>query len=137
MPESKQPKVKAQSYNPGAAGGIGSASSKPAAAQQAPAAGKKPAGKKAGASEQKKTTRNKVQSGATKTAAAKTTAATSPARAPAAAEKKSVVSSGERQRMINDAAYLISLKRHAGADGPHADWLYAETVIDLVFNTTD
>ena len=42
-----------------------------------------------------------------------------------------------RQRMISEAAYLISLKRHAGLHGPDADWLYAETVIDLVFDIAD
>ena len=39
--------------------------------------------------------------------------------------------------MINDAAYLISLKRHAGLNGPDADWLYAETVIDMAFDIKD
>jgi hypothetical protein len=119
------------------AGGTGSTAPASAAAQQQPAAGKKPARKKAAASEQKKTTRKRATAGAAKTAASKTTAAANPAPAATASEGKSALSSGERQRMINDAAYLISLKRHAGANGPDADWLYAETVIDMVFDTTD
>ena len=53
------------------------------------------------------------------------------------AATKPALSRDARQRIIGEAAYLISLKRQAGLSGPEADWLFAETVIDLVFDTTD
>lgn len=99
---------------------------------------------KAAAPARKKTVRKKPAAAPKKTSAASKTART-PAAASAgksvpraaAAQTRPTLSRDARQSMINDAAYLISVKRHAGVDGPEADWLYAETVVDMAFDIKD
>ena len=101
---------------------------------------------KAAAPARKKVARKKAATGARKTSPGKKTAGAEAASLSASGggSRKAVTAAGRpslsrdaRQRMIGEAAYLISLKRHAGLTGPEADWLYAETVIDLVFDITD
>ena len=47
---------------------------------------------------------------------------------------KPVLAPDERQRMISEAAYLISLRRDPAVGGPDSDWICAETVIDMIFD---
>lgn len=141
MPEIKHPSVKADSVQPNVAGVA------PAAKPEAPS--RKTAKKKAAAPAKKRVTRKKAAAGEKKPPAAgkaprgAAAAAASSSVAPMASAPKTnpgtkpALSSDARQRMISEAAYLISLKRHAGAAGPEADWLFAETVIDMVFDSAD
>jgi len=125
------------------------ASSAVQAAAKPEAAARKTADKTVAATSKKKVARKKAATSTKKASAGKKTvsadaasvAVSSPvssggSRAASAAAKPALSREG-RQRMIGEAAYLISLKRHAGLAGPEADWLYAETVIDLVFATED
>jgi hypothetical protein len=141
MPEIKHPGVKADSMqrNIAGAGSPTAAKSKTPAGktakkEDAPVAKKKVARKKAATSA-------KRASAGTKTASADATSASGPTSVGASpagtAAKRPALSGDARQRIIGEAAYLISLKRQAGLSGPEADWLFAETVIDLVFDTTD
>lgn len=141
MPESKHPSVKADSMQRNIAGAVAPPAAKPktpagktAKKEGAPVAKKKIARKKAATSA-------KRASPGTKTVSADAASGSVPASVgasrAAAAATKPALSRDARQRIIGEAAYLISLKRQAGLSGPEADWLFAETVIDLVFDTTD
>jgi hypothetical protein len=146
MPETKHPSVKANSVQRSVAG-VASPAVAPAAKPETPA--RKTAKKKAAAPAKKRVARKKAATSATSAGPGKKTvraeaasqSAASPASSGPAREAtvagRSALSRDARQRMIGEAAYLISLKRHAGLTGPEADWLYAETVIDLVFDITD
>ena len=137
MPEIKHPSVKADSVQRNVAGVA------PAAKPAEPA--RKAVKKKAAAPAKKRVTRKKAAAGEKKPPAAakpSAAAASSSVASTASAPKsnpgtKPALSGDARQRMISEAAYLISLKRHAGATGPDADWLFAETVIDMVFDSAD
>jgi hypothetical protein len=129
MPETKQPKVKAQGFQPRAAGGVASAS---ATGKTQPAAAT--ARKAAVQADQKKTPRKRATTTATGTRKTESKKPEAESATPAA---KSKLSSDERHRLITNGAYLISLKRHAGASGADADWLFAETIIDMVFEPKD
>lgn len=147
MSDLKQPTVKADGLMRNVTG-VASTVAPAATERDAPA--RKASKKKSAAPAKKPVTRKKVTGSAKKPAAAKKAAGTvtspeqpasSPApqasAAPGAPAAKAVLSGEARQRMISEAAYLISIKRHAGANGPEADWLYAETVIDMVFDRAD
>jgi hypothetical protein len=145
MSEIKQPVIKADGLQRKLAGGA----TPPAASAEPKAASGNVVKKKATAATKKKVVRKKAASGTitaspvkkTVAAEAASAASSTPARAQSAPAKnpraKAALSGEARQRMISEAAYLISLKRHAGAAGPEADWLYAETVIDMVFDIAD
>jgi len=154
MPETKQPAIKASGLQPNVTGMA--TPGMPAANKHEASTGKgskqkaaAPAKQKAAAPAKKKVTRKKAAPAAKKASPGKKTvsaeAASSPSSNPASTVSapasrpgaKPALSRDARQRMIGEAAYLISLKRHAGVAGPDADWLYAETVIDLVFDSTD
>lgn len=139
MPESKHPSVKADSMQRNIAGAVASPAAKPktpagktAKKEGAPVAKKKIARKKAATSA-------KRASPGTETVSADAGSVPASVGAPRAdaAATKPALSRDARQRIIGEAAYLISLKRQAGLSGPEADWLFAETVIDLVFDTSD
>jgi hypothetical protein len=146
MPESKQPSVKAASVQHNTTA-VASSAAQTAAKPEAPA--RKTAQKTVAATSKKKVARKKAATSTKKASAGKKTvsadaasvAVSSPVSSEgsraASAAAKPALSREARQRMIGEAAYLISLKRHAGLAGPEADWLYAETVIDLVFATED
>jgi hypothetical protein len=108
---------------------VSTASKKPAAATTpGVAAKKKAAPKKAAAVKKKSVTRKQATAVAKKQAPGKN-AAPSPARP--------VISQQQRQQMIGDAAYLISIKRAPWQGSPETDWMSAETVIDMVFDVAD
>jgi hypothetical protein len=146
MPEIKHPGVKAAGLQHNAAG-VASPAVPAAAKSETPA--RKVAKKKAAAPVKKKVARKKAATSAKKPSAGKRTvsteAASQPSSSPASMRASAATNPGAkpalsrdaRQRIIGEAAYLISLKRHAGAAGPEADWLYAETVIDMVFDIAD
>jgi len=146
MPEIKQPPVKAHGLQRNVTGMATPAEPAPAKPE---AAGRKVAKTKTAGPAKKKVARNKTAGAAKKASPASqrvsTAAATTPSSSPASkvsasatkSATKPALSPDARQRMISEAAYLISLKRHAGAGGPDADWLYAETVIDLAFDIED
>lgn len=143
MPDLKQPAVKADGLMRNTTG-----IATPAADSEGP--GRKASKKKSAAPAKKRVARKKVSGAATakKTSGKKAAAAAAnpePAQSPAPqvsapsqkASARPTLSGQARQRTISEAAYLISLKRQAGANGPEADWLYAETVIDMLFDRTD
>jgi hypothetical protein len=143
MPEIKQPSVKADSMRRNIAGAGSPAAAKPstpagktAKKEGAPVVKKKIARKKAATSAKRASPGTK-----TKTVSADAASGSAPtsvdASRPAPAATRPALSRDARQRIIGEAAYLISLKREAGLSGPEADWLFAETVIDLVFDITD
>jgi hypothetical protein len=137
MPEIKHPSVKADSVQRNVAGVAPEAPSRKTAKKKAAAPAKKRVTrKKAAAGEKKPPAAGKAPRGAAAAAASSSVApmASAPKTNPGT---KPALSSDARQRMISEAAYLISLKRHAGAAGPEADWLFAETVIDMVFDSAD
>lgn len=146
MSDLKQPTLKADGLMRNVTG-VPSKVAPAATGSDAPT--RKASKKKSAAPAKKPVARKKVTGSAKKPAAGKKAGdtATSPepasipapqdAAAPQAPAAKPVLSGEARQRMISQAAYLISMKRHAGANGPEADWLYAETVIDMVFDRTD
>ena len=108
---------------------VSTASEKPAAAMiPSVAAKKKAAPKKTAAVKKKSVTRKQAAAVAKKQAPGKK-ASPSPARP--------VISQQQRQQMIGDAAYLISLKRAPWQGSPETDWMSAETVIDMVFDVAD
>lgn len=47
---------------------------------------------------------------------------------------KPLISIEQRHSMISNAAYLLSLKRDPCNGCPDADWLNAETVIDMLYD---
>lgn len=47
---------------------------------------------------------------------------------------KPVLAPEARQRMIGEAAYLISQRRDPAVGSPETDWISAETVIDMIFD---
>lgn len=55
---------------------------------------------------------------------------------PAVARKKTLITQDQRQQLLCDAAYLISLKRPTCTGSPEIDWLQAEAVIDMIFDAT-
>lgn len=111
-------------------------SEKSAAATAAPAAAKKKAaGKKTTASKRKRVASKQPLAAANQKATGK-----KPQNRPASAKAsptngaKPVISQQQRQQMIGDAAYLISLKRAPWLGNPDTDWMSAETVIDMIFD---
>jgi hypothetical protein len=143
MPEIKQPSVKADSMQRNIAGAGSPAAAKPktpagktAKKEAAPVAKKKVARKKPATSAKRASPgpNTKPVSADAASGSVPTAVGASPA---GTAATKPALSRDARQRIIGEAAYLISLKRHAGLSGPEADWLFAETVIDLVFDITD
>ena len=54
-----------------------------------------------------------------------------------ASSRKLTISREERHRMICEAAYLISSKRPPCTSTPEIDWVQAEAVIDMVFDSTE
>ena len=108
-------------------------SEKQAAASEISApAKKKAATKKTTAAKKKRVAKKQPLSAAKKKASGKTTEA-GPAATPANGAKP-VISPQQRQQMIGDAAYLISLKRPPWLGNPDTDWMSAETVIDMIFD---
>jgi len=49
---------------------------------------------------------------------------------------KIMIANDQRQKIIGEAAYLISLKRDQGEDNLLQDWVQAETVIDMLFEVS-
>lgn len=99
---------------------------KKAVTRKAAASKKKTAaGKKASTTAKRKTTSRKTASNQTGTSSNSGNGT------------KPVISQRQRQQMIGDAAYLISLKRDPWQGSPHSDWVAAETVIDMFFDVTD
>jgi hypothetical protein len=114
-------------------------SEKPAAASATPgAAKKKAASKKTTASKKKRVASKQPLAAANKKASAKKArkSPASPTVSPANGAKP-VISQQQRQQMIGDAAYLISLKRAPWLGNPDTDWMSAETVIDMIFDVDD
>jgi len=143
MPEIKHPSVKADSVqrNIAGAGSPAAAKAKTPAGKTAkkegtPVAKKKVARKKAATSAKSASPGTKTVSADEASGSASVPTSVGASRAAAAAAKPAL-SRDARERIIGEAAYLISLKRQAGLGGPEADWLFAETVIDLVFDITD
>lgn len=107
-------------------------------ATSARATKKKAVTKKAPAAAKKKVARKKSAPAAKKKAARKSPAGTASAAAMTKTNSaKPLISREERQRMVGEAAYLISLKRHPDQGSPDSDWLSAETVIDMIFDVAD
>lgn len=141
MSDLKQPTLKADGLMRNVTGAASPATTaaterKPGKKKSAAPVKKKVARKKVAATAKVSSPGNKAARASTLPEPAANTAAQVPA-APAPSSARPALSGDERQRMISEAAYLISLKRHAGANGPEADWLFAETVIDMVFGRTD
>lgn len=114
-------------------------SEKPAAATATPGSAKKKAvSKKTTASKKKNVARKQPLTAAKKKTTSKTAAGSpaGPASSPANGAKP-VISQQQRQQMIGDAAYLISLKRNPWQGNPDIDWMSAETVIDMIFEVDD
>jgi len=105
---------------------VSAVSQKPAAATTTPGPVKKKAVTKKTAVSKKKSVVSKQVPPAAKKKATSKKAARSPA--------KPVISQQQRQQMIGDAAYLISLKRAPWQGNADTDWMSAETVIDMVFD---
>jgi hypothetical protein len=105
---------------------VSAVAKKPAAATTTPGSVKKKAVTKKTAVSKKKSVVSKQAPPAAKKKATSKKAARSPA--------KPVISQQQRQQMIGDAAYLISLKRAPWQGNPDTDWMSAETVIDMVFD---
>ena len=108
---------------------VSTASEKPAAATTPSVAAKKKAAPKKTAAVKKKSVTRKQAAAVAKKQAPGKKASPSPARP--------VISQQQRQQMIGDAAYLISLKRAPWQGSPETDWMSAETVIDMVFDVAD
>ena len=89
---------------------------------------KKAVTKKATVSKRKSVARKQAPPAANKKATSQK-AASRPARP--------VITQQQRQQMIGDAAYLISLKRAPWQGDPDTDWMSAETVIDMIFDVND
>ncbi len=51
--------------------------------------------------------------------------------------EKPNISFNERERMISEAAFVISQNRDPHVGGPEIDWLQAEAVIDLIFSASE
>jgi len=102
-------------------------------AKKSVVAGKKPA------AAAKKTTVAKESPVQVKTPVARKKVARKPvaAAAPTAVRQKPTITREDRQRMICEAAYLISSKRPPYSGSPEIDWVQAEAVIDMVFDATD
>jgi len=49
---------------------------------------------------------------------------------------KIMIADDQRQKIIGEAAYLISLKRDQDTDNLLQDWVQAETVIDMLFEVS-
>lgn len=108
---------------------VSTASEKPAAATTPSVAVKKKAAPKKTAAVKKKSVSRKQAAAVAKKQAPGRKASPSPARP--------VISQQQRQQMIGDAAYLISLKRAPWQGSPETDWMSAETVIDMIFDVAD
>lgn len=144
MPDIKQPNIKADVPRPRVAGLAtpvapatdGDQKAGKASSKEAPT--RKVVTTKSATPAKKRVARKKPASTtAKKPAAPRKTARAAAAASATSSDSRPSLSRDERQRLINDAAYLISLKRSSGLDGPQADWLYAETVIDMAFNSKD
>ena len=118
---------------------VSAISEKPAAASAAAESAKKKAvPKKTAASRKKKVATKKAPLTAKKkTVGRKTGGSTAPSTSSPANGEKPVISQRQRQQMIGDAAYLISLKRPPWQGSPDTDWVSAETVIDMIFDVKD
>ena len=130
---------KTSGKNIGSDSPVSKVSEKPAAAATTPGSAKKKAAtKKTTASKKKSVDRKQAQPAAKKKATSKKAAA-SPTRPASSSGKraKPVISQLQRQKMIGDAAYLISLKRAAWQRDPDTDWMSAEAVIDMIFDVDD
>ena len=108
---------------------VSTAAEKPAAATTTSGPAKRKAVTKKTAAVKKKAVTRKQAPPAAKKPASSKKAAISPARP--------VISPQQRQQMIGDAAYLISLKRAPWQGSPDTDWMSAETVIDMIFDVVD
>ena len=130
---------KTSGKNIGSNSPVSTVSEKPAAAATTPGSAKKTAVTKKTAAAKKKSVVRKQAPPAAKKKVTSKKAAASPARpAPSSAKwAKPVISPQQRQQMIGDAAYLISLKRAPWQGDPHTDWMSAETVIDMIFDVDD
>jgi len=105
---------------------VSTVSAKPGAAVTTPgSAKKKTVTKKATVSKKKSVARKQAPPAANKKATSQKAAS------------RPVISQQQRQQMIGDAAYLISLKRAPWQGNPDTDWMSAETVIDMIFNVDD
>jgi hypothetical protein len=83
-------------------------------------------------------TKKKATPPASKKAASEKIADKPAAAAPSAGKgAKPVITQQQRQQMIGDAAYLISLKRAPWQGSPDSDWICAETVVDMIFDVAD
>ncbi len=98
-------------------------------------ANKKTVRKKAAVPANKTVARKKAAPAENKTVARKKPASKREKSPPSVGvEAKPVLTSEQRQRMVGEAAYLISLKRPPHMGSSEIDWLSAETVIDMVFD---
>jgi hypothetical protein len=109
---------------------------------------KKTTAKAATASKDTSATKKAASTGTKKSAAAKKGKTASTTKAKAKGENPSWHSAGgngskpsitvdERQRLIGEAAYVISLKRDPNSGDPAVDWIQAEAVIDMIFTPAD
>jgi len=130
---------KISSKNSGSDSPLSTVSEKPAAAATTPGPAKKKAASQKTTASKKKTVARKQAPPAAKKKATSKKAAASPARpAPSSANRtKPLISQQQRQQMIGDAAYLISVKRAPWQGDPDSDWMAAETVIDMIFDVVD
>lgn len=127
---------KTSGKNTGSDSPVSTGSQKPTAAATTSGSAKKAAVTKKTTAAKKKSVVRKQTPPAAKKKATSRKAAASPTRpAPSSAKRaKPVISPQQRQQMIGDAAYLISLKRAPWQGDPHTDWMSAETVIDMIFD---
>jgi len=124
--ESMAVSKKTSSKNIGSNSPVSTVSGKPGAAVTTPgSAKKKTVTKKATVSKKKSVARKQAPPAANKKATSQKAAS------------RPVISQQQRQQMIGDAAYLISLKRAPWQGNPDTDWMSAETVIDMIFNVDD
>jgi hypothetical protein len=99
---------------------------------------KKIVAKKASVANKKKLASEDAPTASRTAASRKNTLSRAAASLPApSAASKPLVSREERERMIVEASYLISQRRHPSLGSPETDWLSAETVIDMIFEVAD
>ena len=109
---------------------------------------KKTTAKAATASKATSATKKAASTGTKKSAASKKAKTVSATKAKAKGENPTWHSAGgngskpsitldERQRLIGEAAYVISLKRDPNSGDPAVDWIQAEAVIDMIFTPAD
>jgi hypothetical protein len=94
-------------------------------------------GKKSAAAPRKKTAARENPPEVKPRVARKRVSSKSAAAVGTASSQKLTITREERHRMICEAAYLISSKRPPCTGTPEIDWVQAEAVIDMVFDSTE